>query len=346
MLKRTMTIQPSTWKTLNNMINDNSQFANGPDIEAEIQQVYKPRFITYGAATEVLGAMESLLTRPSISRPRNMIVPSVRNNGKTSILEKFIRDHPRTEHPDGTKIQVPILSIQGTEADEKRFYKRLLGAVEWPFLDRPDSEALRNQTLRMLRELGVKMIIIDEFHSLAVSSANIQRAFLAKLKTFCNEIRIPMVVFGTSVAGNTLRSYEELDNRFRTIDLPEWTLSTKEGTTAIRRLLTTFQSVLPLQKTPALKDLTNQIFLEAAGNAKRNSVTFGELWEVVEAAAVGALRQGLPAITKDVIAGLRVKREGALDKGGNARGGANGVSGDTFKRGQVDDKDGKTSPED
>lgn len=327
-------------------MNDGSEVTAAPDIEAAIQQVYKPRFITYGAATEVLGAMESLLTRPSISRPRNMIVPSVRNNGKTSILNKFVRNHPRTEHPDGTKIQVPVLSIQGTEADERRFYKRLLGAVEWPFLDRPDPEALRNQTLRMLRELGVKMIIIDEFHTLAVSSASSQRAFLAKLKTFSNDIRIPMVVFGTSVAANTLRSYEELDNRFRTIDLPEWTLNTKEGTSAIRQLLTTFQSVLPLQKTPALKALANQIVLEAAGNAKRNSVTFGELWEVVEAAAVKALREGLPAITKDVIAGLRVKREGALDKGGNARGGANGASNETSKPGQADVKTGNGSPED
>jgi hypothetical protein len=279
------------------------------DLAEQIWTICSPRFIAYPAATEALDLMESLLIRPRNSRPRNLLVAAAGNNGKTSIRDKFLRRHPRYQHLTESKIQIPVLSIEGTEAEEKRFYKRLLEAANWPFANRPDPEALRNQTLRMLLELGVKMILIDEFHSIAMSPHSYQRRFLAQLKTFSNDMRIPIVAFGTESAANVLRAYDELDHRFWNIALPEWTVSPGNTGGPFEMLLGSFEGVPGLGARPKLRRFKSEIFEKALLDKHQHGATIGDVWEVVEALFMEMRRRGDNEITKTLVSEIEVKHK-------------------------------------
>ena len=75
----------------------------------------------------------------------------------------------------------------------------------------------------MLRELGTRMLMIDEINSILVGSARQQRQFLQLLRFLSNELQVAIVCAGVPEARFALLSDPQLRSRVAEIVLEPWT---------------------------------------------------------------------------------------------------------------------------
>jgi len=245
-------------------------------------------WIGYTRANQVLARLDALFVdEPGKVRPHNLLLVGPSNNGKTMIAEKFCRAHPQRTSDDGEREVIPVLMVQmPAAATATRFHTALLGALGAPvgYYARPDiREAF---TLRLMREVGVRVLIIDELHNLLGASAGRQREMLNLLRFLGNEVRIPLVCLGIRDAYLAIRSDDQLENRFQPFVLPVW-----EHGEDYARLLTSFETVLPLREpshlaAPELADLI----------LRRSEGTIGEIATLLSRATAAALVQGMERI--------------------------------------------------
>jgi replicative DNA helicase len=77
--------------------------------------------------------------------------------------------------------------------DERRFYVKLLTTLHAPFSPSERLATLEDIALRLLRKIGLKMLVIDEAHQLLAGSYREQRRALNLLKGLTNELMVPVI---------------------------------------------------------------------------------------------------------------------------------------------------------
>jgi hypothetical protein len=208
------------------------------------------------------------------------------------IAEKFRRTHPQHVSDNGGHEVIPVLMMQmPAEATVTRVYSMLLVALGTPIgvpsrVDR--REAL---TLRLLRGVEVRVLIIDEVHNLLGATARRQRELLNLLRFLGNALRIPIVCLGTRETYLAVRSDDQLENRFHPLLLPTW-----EDSADFARLLASFEAVLPLRKP---SHLATQPLRELI--LRRSEGTIGEIAALLTRAATEALLHGHESIDQAAI---------------------------------------------
>jgi hypothetical protein len=111
------------------------------------------------------------------------------------------------------------------DPSEEAFFFQVLKAVGAP-LDmsrRRHRMNLRETTFRLLRELGTRMLMIDEINSVLIGSARLQRQFLQLLRFLSNELQVTIVCAGVPEARFALLSDPQLRSRVADVALEPWT---------------------------------------------------------------------------------------------------------------------------
>ncbi len=262
--------------------------------ESRIRRIRTDRWITYGRAEAALAAMDDLLSFPKRTRMPNLLLVGPTNNGKTMIVEKFRRFHPPIEARATAEgaANVPVLKVQMPAGpDEPRFFAAILNELGFPhrYVDRLSKR--QDAAVRMLRETGVRILVIDEVHNLLSGSRVQQRRLLNLLRWLGNELQIPLVAVGTAEALHAVQSDDQLANRFEPMGLPPW----RHGE-EYRQLLSTLEAVLPLRRPSQLAEpmLAEKILAAAEG-------ILGEVVSIITRAAVRAVMTGTEAITAKLI---------------------------------------------
>ncbi|MET7300161.1 TniB family NTP-binding protein [Embleya sp. NPDC005575] len=262
------------------------QITQLPDAE-RLRYVRADRWIGYPRATEALERLETLLTWPSKQRMPNLLLIGPTNNGKSMIVEKFLRSHPSISHPD--REEIPVLAVQmPSEPRVIRFYTALLAALGAPLRSRYRLADLEQAVLRLLRSAGLRMLVIDELHNLLGGSGERRREFLNLLRYLGNELRIPLVGVGTRDAFLAIRADDQLENRFAPLTLPRWANDTDACS-----LLASFAASFPLRRPSliASAEMAGYVFTRSEG-------TIGELAHLLTDAAVAAIESGEEAINQ------------------------------------------------
>jgi hypothetical protein len=264
------------------------------DAGSRIRRIRTDRWIGYARAQAALAAIDDVLSFPKRTRMPNLLLVGPTNNGKTMIVEKFRRSHPMLAAADaqGGVAQMPVLKMQMPAGpDERRFFAAILdelGMGQW----RGDSMAARQSSaVSLMRATNVRMLVIDELHNLLSGSRVQQRRLLNLLRWLGNELQIPLVGVGTAEALRAIRSDDQLVNRFVPISLPVWSEDDE-----YRRLLSTFEALLPLRKPSRLAEpaLAGKIFSRSEG-------VLGEIVAIVTRSAVDAVLSGAEAISSQMI---------------------------------------------
>jgi Cdc6-like AAA superfamily ATPase len=159
-------------------------------------------WIGYGRASQAVALLERLLAaEPGRVRPRNLLVVGPTNNGKTAIAEHFLRSHPQHPSDNGEQEVIPVLLVQMPPSPTVgRLYAAVLAGLGMPGAigsRSPDREVM---AMRLLRQLGCRMLLLDELHNLLAASGARQRELLNLLRYLGNELRIPVACFGTREA--------------------------------------------------------------------------------------------------------------------------------------------------
>ncbi|MBD1540622.1 TniB family NTP-binding protein [Pseudarthrobacter oxydans] len=262
------------------------ELARLPSAE-RLDRIRADRWIGYPKAVNAVERLEVLLHWPRKQRMPNLLLIGPTNNGKSMVVERFRRRHPPVMGPDGETIPVVCMQMPA-EPSVIRFYTALLSAIGATFGPRQRLADVERLTLSLLREVGVRMLVIDEIHNVLAGRGETRREFLNLLRFLGNELRIPLVGVGTREAYLAVRTDDQLENRFEPYILPLWEVGDEA-----RSLLASFAASFPLH-LPSLihtEDMAQYLLARSEG-------TIGELARLLTAAAVAAVESGEERINR------------------------------------------------
>lgn len=252
----------------------------------------RPRWIGYGRAQLALDTLQSLMNKPRQPRMPNLLIVGDPNNGKTTLIQRFqtlCGEGYVDENADPVK---PIIVAEAPpSADEKGLYISILERFWAPYRASAPVPQLRYQAVHQLRECHVRILVIDEFHSLLTGSAVKQREVMNAIKLLCNEVGIPIVGVGTRDAVRVLHTDPQHASRFDVFPLPLWELDPE-----FQKLLAGFERVLPLKKPSGLSspELATMAHAICGGN-------LGDLHRLLGACARVAITSGEEQITEKIL---------------------------------------------
>lgn len=255
--------------------------------EIRIRDIRTPKWIGFSHAQAAIKKLDDLFEHPQTHRMPNLLIHGPTNNGKTMIIERFLRKHPPNDNPQGDEAEIPALSIQMPFApDPKRFYKALLDKLFASYRHSDNISRLESQAIQLLKSCGLRILIIDELHNILAGRVDSRRQFLNMLRYLGNELRIPIVCLGIQSALRAIQIDEQLANRFEPFQLPTWS----DGKD-YRRLLNSIESILPLKEPSQLatNDTAHTILALSEG-------TIGEIMMLLRQAATRAIETGYERI--------------------------------------------------
>ncbi|MCU7846465.1 MAG: TniB family NTP-binding protein [Candidatus Thiodiazotropha sp. (ex Lucinoma kastoroae)] len=262
-----------------------------PD-EKRIEYIRSPRWIGYPRAQAILDRLESLLTHPKSHRMSNLLIVGDTNNGKSMLVNRFSSRHKPEDNPEGEAAIVPVLCMQAPPVpDEGRFYNAILELLFAPYKPGDRADRKQFQAIKLLKTVGLKLLIIDEIHHILAGTMTKQRAFLNVIKYLGNELQVPVVGVGTKDAFRAIQTDLQLSNRFDHALLPRW-----QNDDEYLRLLATFERAMPLRKASNLIEggLADKIYSMSEGY-------IGEIDRLLIEAAVQAVIKGAECIDKKIL---------------------------------------------
>lgn len=258
------------------------------DDQQRIRALRADRWIDYPRAVEALARLQRLLDSPRRERMPCMLLHGPSNIGKTQIIAKFLRQNPARYDTQRGVENRPVISLQMPPApDQGRFYRALLEVLGVPQAPNATLSALEYVARDILKRLAPQILVVDEVHHLLAGSAREQRASLNLLKYLANEVKMSIVAVGTSEAPVAFQADNQVHSRFTPFDLPRWVDGQE-----YRRLLVSFESVLPLRNPSELQQRPMAQFLMAASGG-----LLGEVSKLLTAAAEAAVLNGTERIT-------------------------------------------------
>ncbi len=261
--------------------------------EERLVWMAEQRWIGYPTAKEGLAKLARLMRTPKKHRMPNLLIVGHTNNGKTSIVERFVEDYPRLEQrKDDGYVDVPIMNIQAPPTpDENSFYCQILDQLFAVYRDSEKIATKRSKVVSLLLRANTKLLIIDEIHNILAGHLEKQRQFLNVIRYLGNELRIPIVALGTKDALRAVHADPQLSNRFEPFALPRW-----KPDKNFQQLLASFESILPLKR--ASKIYQPQIQSKLCSLCEG---LIGELSELLNRLAEEAIDNGTEQITYEQI---------------------------------------------
>lgn len=272
--------------------------------EERIAYISLNRWIEYPLAQDILGKIDNLFKyEKGKSRISSILLVGASNNGKTTLLERFMELHPPYDfviddnRPDTINgeffesysgIGMPVLyTIAPSEPSETRLYNNILNQINVPY--KAGDTVSKKQFLveRWFRLLQVEMLVIDEIHNILSGSVARQKQILNAIKNLSNTLKIPIVLAGTKDSLRAVGSDDQISSRFR----PEYLTRWKMDKTFVS-LLATIMRFIPLQKESDIlnKECASEI-LEASNGY------IGEIINLIRTAAIYAINTGSERIT-------------------------------------------------
>ena len=260
--------------------------------QERIDFINQPRWLGYDIANQILATLNQLIEQPQKPRMLNLLLIGEPNNGKTTIVRYFYEQYYKKLAVDTQEGFRPlILAESPPTADEKGLYVSILERFLTPYRISDPTVKLRYQVIHLCRACRVKMLIIDEFHSLLAGSAMKQREIMNAIKLMCNELMIPIVAVGTAEAVQVLHTDPQHASRFDVKTLPVWKLDNEFG-----KLILSFERILPLKQPPMLRtpDCVQLLHSISGGN-------LGNLHRLLATCSIAAIKDGSERIDRSLI---------------------------------------------
>lgn len=260
--------------------------------EKRINFVQEDRFVFYPKAYEFFQKAEGLLTLPNSIRPYSIFLVGPSNNGKTALVTHFCRVHEPYEDPEG--IKMPVVYLQAPrKPDVKTFFDGILEKVG---LARKKSDSLSIKYVkikRYLKELEVRLVIVDEVHGALAGIRRQQREFFNAVKNLMNELKRPFILVGEPEVWEYVNV---IDQQFAMRFYP-WVLPLWKFNEDYLRFLREFERALPLRKQSGLagnERIASEI-LEASGGY------LGAIVSTIKELAVLAIKTGREKIDEHMM---------------------------------------------
>lgn len=259
--------------------------------EGRIQAVLSERWVHYPRAGQAIQVLTRFLNHPRTTRMPSLAVYGDSGMGKTMIVEKFRRDHPpRFDQQSGIE-KSPVLALQmAGRPTERRIFAQILAALGAPHSPRSTVVDLEQVTLRLMRELDVKVLLLDEVHNILAGTFREQRVALNTLRYLSNELKISLVCFGVNEAREVISGDVQLARRLEEFPLSNW--AAEEG---FEQLLLAIVRNLPLRQPSVLSAQAARRILQVSGGIT------AKVFRMLNELAIEAIETGTERITDEAV---------------------------------------------
>ncbi|AXX87844.1 transposition-related ATP-binding protein TniB [Malaciobacter marinus] len=258
-------------------------------IEERIKKCKEQVWIPYPQANNILDELEDLFDYPDKERIPGLLIVGDTNNGKTTIINRFMDKHPRYLNITN---KIPIIKISAPIApSHNALYEKLLDAYYIPYSTSDSASRKETQIKKVMRDVETKMVIIDELQDIFHGDMRQQKKFLAAIKHLSTDVQIPIIGVGVWEVQSVITADPQLANRFEPIEIKKWNPDIN-----FAKLLVSFESTLPLKEASNLheKDIFKLIYNMSEG-------LIGEVARILQKASIFALRNGKEKIDIDVL---------------------------------------------
>ena len=270
--------------------------ADGVGQDGRISLIQSDIWIGFPRAEQVLDILQNLIEAPRQTRMPGLLVHGASGIGKTMIARNLSRRYAPEYDPMAGVTHTPLLLLQAPPApDERRFYLHILAAVGAPAtaiaVKSQNVASLEVRVIALLRDLGLRMIMIDEVHNLLAGTHREQRRFLNVLRYLSNELEVSLVCFGVSEAVDAIRGDVQLARRLDEHHLPNW-----RDDSEFSNMIQTLIAAMPLEKKSNLKVKSLRQILALTGGVT------SRVFSLVKDLAIDAIRTGEECITDEAVA--------------------------------------------
>jgi hypothetical protein len=260
-----------------------------PD-EHRIARIDRDRWIGYGRAREAIEELARILRSERRQRPDNLLIVGASNNGKTAIARRFIARMLPPENPDARYSTIPVALIQAPNGPRiPQLLTSIRAALGQPAGHRESTAQLRAEAYRIMRGVGLRLLLIDDLHNIRGSGV---ATILVELREIGSVAGVSLGCFATKEIAYALRQDDQLANRFDLMTLRRWQIEDPD----YWRLLHTLGRRLPLRAPSTLTDpdLASQIITRSDG-------LIGAMTRLLRQAAVQAVRTGHERIDRAML---------------------------------------------
>ena len=254
------------------------------DAEGRIAHIRLERWIPHGSADRLLGYLQEAFDQPSRERMENLLLLGESGMGKTMLIRKFEKQNAvNFDDAAGVQRRPVVVMLMPPQPTEAQFFNRVLESIDAPSAGYwYGASQLRTSAIRLLREVGARVLVIDEINSVLAGTPREQRLFLQLLRFLSNDLRLALVGVGVPEARHALLSDAQLRSRFSDIELPVWTPGED-----LRDFITRLVWSLPLRQPSPIDSARLRVLLAE----RSGGVTLG-ICKAVERAAIAAIRTG------------------------------------------------------
>lgn len=248
--------------------------------EERISNTQKKVWITHPRAQMLLEEMEYLFNHEREERMPNLVIVGDTNNGKTTILNKFMEMHP--SYVSVPSNIYPIIKIQAPiSPNEKALYEKILDALHVPYGIAASAARKEAQVIEILTDIQTKILIVDEMQDIFHGTKPQKSKFLTALKHLGNTLQISIIAAGVPSVQRVIGADPQLANRFTTMKIPRWKYDKD-----FLRLLISLERTLPLKEASNLhrNEIASRIYDLTEG-------LIGEISTLLKKATIHAIKK-------------------------------------------------------
>ena len=272
-------------------LTDDAGAALAESIDERSYFIRSKRWVAYPKAIEILGHLNALLKHPRTTRMPSLAVYGDSGMGKSMLVEKFKDDYAlnASDRPGAPRVKLLVVELAG-RPNERRLFAQILAVLGAPQNPRATIVELERTTVRLLGDLGVQVLVLDEIHNVLAASWREQRVVFNTLRYLSNELKLSLVCFGIMEARQAIHGDVQLARRFDSVSLPRWTAG-KE----FEQLVLAIVRNLPLKEPSVLtvKGL-RRILLASDGVSAR-------IFRMLNDVAIEAIETGVERITDEAL---------------------------------------------
>jgi hypothetical protein len=274
-----------------NHLTDEAEAILTASIDERIYFIHSKRWVAYPKAMEILDHLNNLLRHPRTTRMPSLVVYGDSGMGKSMLVEKFKDDYAFISSSELTTAQTKLLVVEPAgRPSERRLYAQIQAVVGAPQNPHASIIELERTAIRLLRDIGVQVLVLDEVHYILAGSWREQRVIFNTLRYLSNELKVSLVCFGIMEARQAINGDVQLARRFDAVTLPRWTAG-KE----FEQLVLAIVRNLPLREPSVLtvKGL-RRILLVSGGVSAR-------IFRMMNDVAIEAIETGIERITDEAL---------------------------------------------
>ncbi len=196
------------------------------DDEARIARIRTRTWIAHHTAETAADLLREAMDQPASDRMLNVLLTGESGMGKTTLVRRFERLYEQPfDAAQGVQIRPVVIALMPPNPVEEEFFAQILLAIGAPATPHrvAGGSSSRTVTMRLLGQVGTRVLVLDELNSVLGGTARQQRLFLQLLRFLSNTLRVALVCTGTPEARQALLSDPQLRSRFVEAELPVWT---------------------------------------------------------------------------------------------------------------------------